>query len=200
MGYIIQTDEVSLAEQAKYRANALRDGFEQALSLSIATPGDPNPDHKWNGRYDHLKARAFDYVNDIVLATSGAALAAGLAGWLTMPLAAVGTAYSVFANNTPAAIFPQVPNNQVWIFYKYCIPYATTFPVTYLIFTKGQAGQFRLDEFDLEPPYAKLSTDGFFSDPVVYDKTEYAGATVRARIVSAAIAFVLQGWVIEPRA
>jgi len=199
MGYIVQTDEVALALQEKYRADAQKAGFEHALALSISSPGKPDAEKRWNGRYSNMKARAFDYVNDIVLPTSGAALALGLAGWLTMPLAAIGAPYSVFANNTPAAIIPQVTNTQVWVFYKYCIPYATTFPVTYLIFTAGQQGQFRKDEFDLEPTYAKLSTDGFFSEPVVYDKAEFCGATVRARIVSPAIAFVLQGWVIEPR-
>ena len=199
MGYIVQTDEVALAMQEKYRADAQKEGFEHALALSIAPLGLADPNKRWNGKYSNLKARAFDYVNDVVLPTSGAALAAGLAGWLTMPLAVVGNPYSVFANNTPAAINPQVPNTQVWVFYKYCIPYAITWPVSYLIMTSGQQGQFRKDEFDLEPAYAKLSTDGFFSEPVVYDKAEFCGATVRARIVSPAIAFVLQGWVIEPR-
>lgn len=199
MGYIVQTDEVALARQEKYRGDAQMKGFERALALAIASPGNPDPNKPWNGRYSNLKARSFDYVNDIVLATSGAALAAGLAGWLTMPLLVVGTPYSVFANNFPAAIIPVVPQTQVWVFYKYCIPYAVTFPVTYLIFSAGNAGQFRKDEFDLEPTYAKLSTDGFFNEPVVYDKAEFCGATVRARIVSPAFAFVLQGWVIEPR-
>lgn len=199
MGYIVQTDEVALSAQERYRADAQKEGFEHAIALSLASAGPADATKRWNGRYSNLKARAFDYVNDIVLPTSGAALAAGLAGWLTLPLLVVGNPYSVFANNTPVAIIPQVPNTQVWVFYKYCIPYAVTFPVTYLIFTAGQQGQFRKDEFDLEPCYSKLSTDGFFSDPVVYDKAEFCGATVRARIVSPAIAFVLQGWVIEPR-
>lgn len=199
MGYIIQTDEVALANQEKYRMDAQRQGFERALGLSIATPGASDPNKRYNGRYSNLKARSFDYVNDFVVPTSGAALAVGLAGWLTLPLLVVGTPYSVFANATPVAINPVVPNTQVWVFYKFCIPYAVTFPVTYLIFTAGNAGQYRKDEFDLEPTYAKLSTDGFFNEPVIYDKAEFCGATVRARIVSPAFAFVLQGWVIEPR-
>ena len=199
MGYIVQTDEVALARQEKYRADAQAKGFERALALSIATPGALDPTQPWNGKYSTMKARSFDYVNDIVLQTSGAALAAGLAGWLTMACGVVGNPYSVFANNAPAAIVPQVPATQVWVFYKYCIPYAITFPVSYLIMTSGQQGQFRKDEFDLEPCYSKLSTDGFFSDPVVYEKAEFCGATVRARVVGPAFAFVLQGWVIEPR-
>lgn len=199
MGYIVQTDELALARQEGYRGAAIVEGYERALSLSIATPGTPNPNLKYNGKYANLKARAFDYVNDFVLPTSGAVLALGLAGWLTVALAAVGAPYSIFANNVGAAIVPQVPQTQVWVFYKYCIPYAINFPVSYLIFTTGQQGQFRKDEFDLEPTYAKLSTDGFFSEPVVYDKAEFCGATVRARIIAPAFAFVLQGWVIEPR-
>ena len=199
MGYIVQTDEVALQRQEKYRADAIREGYERALGLSIATPGKVNPDHPYTGRYDNLKARSFDYVNDFVVPTSGALLAAGLAGWLTLALAVAGNPYSIFANNTPVGIIPVVPNTQVWVFYKYCIPYAVTWPVSYLIFTAGNAGQYRKDEFDLEPTYSKLSTDGFFNEPVVYDKAEFCGATVRARIISPAIAFVLQGWVIEPR-
>lgn len=199
MGYIVQTDEVALSRQEKYRADSQKQGFEHALALSIATPGRADPSEPFNGRYSNLKSRAFDYVNDMVVPTSGAALAVGLAGWLSMPLAAIAGVYSVFANNTPAAIFPQVPNTQVWVFYKYCIPYVATFPVTYLTFTSGSAGQFRKDEFELEATYAKLSTDGYFSEPIVYDRAEFAGAFLRARIIAPALAFVLQGWVIEPR-
>jgi hypothetical protein len=197
MGYIVQTDEVSLAEQAKYRNEAIVGGFEQSLALSYARPGPgPKGDYRSN-RYQSLKARAFDYVNDFIVATVPPA-AAGSAGWLTMPLLAAGTPYSIFANGG-VAFNPVVPATQVWVFYKYCIPYAVNFPVSYLIFAEGNAGQFRKDEFDLEPPYAKLSTDGFFSDPVVYKGTDTVVATVRARIIAPAFAFVLQGWVIETR-
>jgi len=199
MGYIVQTDEVALAKQEKYRADAQKEGFERAIALSIATPGALDPSQPWNGRYSTMKARAFDYVNDFALPTIGAVLTAGLSGWLTAVLAAAGTPYSIFAGNTAVAFNPVVPNTQVWVFYKYCIPYAITWPVSYLIFAAGNAGQFRKDEFDLEPAYAKLSTDGFFSEPVVYEKAETCVVTVRARIISPAVAFVLQGWVIEPR-
>jgi hypothetical protein len=198
VGYILQTDEVSLANQEKYRGDAIKAGYERALALSIATPGAANPNEPYNGRYSNLKARAFDYPNDFIVPTAGAAAALGLAGWLTMPLVAVGVAYSIFATVAAVAVVPQVPNNQVWVFYKYCIPYAINWPVTYLLFASGNAGQYRKDEFDLEPAYAKLSTDGFFNEPVIYDKTEFCTATVRARVISPAFAFVLQGWVILP--
>ena len=197
MGYIIQTDEVALANQEKYRRDAIRAGMERALGLRIATEG-ADPKKPYAGRYDNLKARSFDYVNDFAVPTVPA-LSAGLAGWLTVALAVVGTPYSIFAGNTGVAFNPVVPQTQVWVFYKYCIPYAVTFPVSYLIFAAGNTGQFRKDEFDLEPAYAKLSTDGFFSEPVIYDKAENCVVTVRARIVSPAFAFVLQGWVIEPK-
>lgn len=198
MGYIVQTDEVALARQEEYRRDAIRAGYERALGLSIASPGAANPDLEYNGRYSHLKARSFDYVNDFCIPTIGAVLSAGLAGWLTAPLAVAGTPYSIFAGNTGVAFVPQVPNTQVWVFYKYCIPYAVNWPVTYLVLSAGNQGQFRKDEVDLEPAYAKLSTDGFFSEPVIYDKAEFCTITVRARLISPAFAFVLQGWVIEP--
>jgi hypothetical protein len=198
VGYIIQTDEVSLAEQANYRREAIKQGFERALKLAIAEPGAPDPNLEYNGRYSNLKARAFDYVNDFVIPTAGAAAAIGLAGWLTVPLAAVGTPYSIFATTAGLAFVPQVPNTQVWVFYKYCIPYAVNWPVTYLVFAAGNAGQYRKDEFDLEPAYAKLSTDAFLNNPVIYDKAEFCTITVRARVITPAFAFVLQGWVIEP--
>lgn len=199
MGYIVQTDEVALADQKAYRANALKEGYERALSLALATPGKPDSTKPWNGKYATMKARSFDYVNDFCVPTVGAVLSAGLGGWLTAALAVAGNPYSIFAGNTGVAFNPVVPNTQVWVFYKYCIPYAANWPASYLVFAGGNQGQSRKDEFDLEPAYSKLSTDGFFNDPVVYEKAETAVITVRARIVNPAFAFVLQGWVIEPR-
>jgi hypothetical protein len=192
VGYIIQTDEVALANQEKYRYTAKKAGFDKALELKLAAEGPPE------NRYENLKARAFDYVNDFCVPTIGAVLSVGLAGWLTVPLAAIGAAYSIFAGNTGVAFVPVVPNTEVWVFYKYCIPYAVNWPVTYLVFAAGNAGQYRKDEFDLEPAYAKLSTDGFFDNPVVYERAEFCTVTVRARVITPAFAFVLQGWVIEP--
>jgi len=206
MSYIVQTDEVALAAQAKYREDAIKAGKERALALGgIATPGAPNPEHPYNGRYDNLVERCFDYGTDFLVPTAGAAaIAGGVSGWVTMPLVAVGLNYSVFATVpvpfVPVAVVPVVPNNQVWVFYKVSIlaTGALVDPVSYLFFFTGQS-QNRKDQFDLEPLYGKLNADGFFSKPVVYDKNDFCGASVRARVVSAVgIRVCLQGWVIEP--
>lgn len=185
MSYLIQTDEISLANQERLRQQAVRAGKARGLALKIATSDDA------------LIERDADYVTDFVpVATS-----AGIAGWLSMPLVAVAALYSVFADNVPAALTPAVPNNQVWVFYKVSIlatPGIVVDPVSMLFFRTGVGANLKA-QFDLEALYAKLSTDGYFTKPVVYDPQEVCTCQVEARIATAAACRVRLGaLIIEP--
>jgi hypothetical protein len=128
-------------------------------------------------------ARDADYVIDFVpVATS-----AGLAGWLSMPLAAVAGMYSLFANNVPVALTPQVPNNQAVIFYGVDILLADAAgeTVTFIQFGVGAANN-RRAQFDLEGLYGSMTTAGYFSQPVWYDPQETMNVQIRARIATGA--------------
>jgi len=162
--YIIQTDELALAEQVRLRAGAEQRGKQLLLDKKLI-----------NSLGDAI-CRDADYVNDFV----PAATRVGLAGWLTVPLAAVGTAYSVFANNVGVALVPIVPNRQVWVFYKASVLTAGD-PVTMLAFFMGVAA-IPIALFDLENTQAKLSADGYFSTPIVYEPQDSVAITVRARL------------------
>jgi len=192
MSYLIQTDEISLASQERLRQLAVTKGKDRALAMNIATPGSPD-------RYSTLVERDADYGVDFIAPTAGAALAAGLAGWLTVALAAVGTFYNIFADNTGAAVVPQVPNNQVVVFYKVAVlTIAGPDPVAMLRFATGAAAN-RKAQFDLECLYSKVSADGYFTQPVVYDPMEIMTVTVEARVATAAQCRVRIGaLIIEP--
>lgn len=188
MSYLIQTDEISLANQEKLRQKAAIAGKERALALKIATPSEKD-------RYANLVERDADYVTDFI----PVATAAGIAGWSSMPLVAVGVFYSIFADNVPAAIAPVVPNNSVWVFYKVSIlTLAGPQPVSMLQFRTGTGLNLKA-QFDLEALYAKLSADGYFTKPVVYDPQEIVTGQVEARVATGVTCRVRCGvFIIEP--
>jgi hypothetical protein len=181
MSYIIPIGSISLAEQERRRSQAVIAGKKRLFKKNQVDDTDKAID------------RHADYPFDFV----PAATRAGLVGWLTMPLAVVGNAYSIFADNVPAALTPQVPNNQVWVFYG-CDILTLGQPVTQLFFTTGNS-LIRKSMFDLELLYAGQETSGYFTNPVVYDPQEICGATVRARVATGAAArIVLYTIVLEP--
>lgn len=176
MSYIIAADRLSLAQQERLRGAAERNvrlRLARKLAVSEAMALNPlNP---------AIIARDADYVTDFVpVATS-----VGLAGWLSMPLAAIAGMYSLFANNVPAALTPQVPNNQAVIFYGVDILLADAAgeTVTFIQFGVGAANN-RRAQFDLEGLYGSLTTAGYFSQPVWYDPQETMNVQIRARIAT----------------
>ena len=180
MSFIVATERISLAEQKAYRAGAINAGKMAMVNQKIVAAGQ-------------VVARDPDYVIDFV----PAATQAGLTGWLTMPLAVVGTNYSVFANNVPAALVPQVPNNQVWVFYGIHI-LTLGQPVDKLFMFIGQAAN-RKAQFDLEKLYSCLTTEGLFDIPVVYYPQDYVTIQVQARVATGvACRVVLDTLIFEP--
>ena len=116
-----------------------------------------------------------------------------------MPMAVAATNYSLFADNVPAALTPQVPNNQVWVFYGVHVnTIAPPSPVTQLFFNIGTSA-IRKAAFDLEKLYDQLTQNGYFTEPVVYGPQDIVTVTIRSRIATGAGAqVVLDTLVLEP--
>ena len=177
MSYLILSDRVSLAQQERLRA-----GAERMARIRLATKLSVPQSQALDRENPAIICRDADYVTDFV----PVAAIAGLAGWLSMPLAAIAGMYAVFANNVPAALTPQVPNNQVWIFYgiDVLLADAAAETVSFIQFGVGRANN-RRAQFNLESLYGGLSASGYFSQPVVYDPMEVANVQIRARIATA---------------
>ena len=185
MAYLIPTEEITLAEQYRMRKTAVDMGKARATEL-------------WKMNADNLTARDADYVTDLITPTTPL-LVAAIAGWLTMPLLVIGNWYSVLANNTPAAVTPTVPTNQVWVFYKVAVlELAGPDPVCGLQFRIGAAQNLK-SFFDLEAINGKMVSDGYFSQPVTFENPDVVGINVECRIATLAQARVRVGTlIIEP--
>lgn len=165
--FVIPTEELTLSELSRRRQEAIQYGKARASKI-------------WEVSVDDLTARDADYVNDFILPATPAAVAT--AGWLSLPLLAVGTWYSVFANSTPIAVTPVCPNNQLWVFYKVAVlTVAGPDPVCGLEFRTGTAANLK-NYFDLENLYGKTVADGYFSQLVNYENPEICTCNVECRV------------------
>ncbi len=191
MSYIIPADRVSLAQQERLREQAVRMAIKR-LARKLAIPEAQALDR----RSPAVIVRDADYPNDFIpVATRG-----GLAGWLSQPLAAVAGWYDLFADNAAAAITPQAPNNQAWVFYGVDILLndAAVESVSQLRFSVGTAAN-RRAQFDLEGLYGAQTVSGYLSQPVFYDPQEIATVEILARVATTAGARVrLATFIAEP--
>lgn len=183
MSYLIPIGKIALSEQIRMRQQAVMAGKKLLISKSIAS--DP----------DQLVDRDPEYITDFF--PNNAAAAAGLAGWLSMPLAVVGTPVSLLASNAPAAIVPQVPNNTAWVFYGAHV-LTLNDPITELLFFTGISA-LRKAQFDVEKLYDALETEGYFTQPIVYGPQDYVTINIRPRVATGVgCRVVLDTLVIEP--
>lgn len=184
MSYLIPTGELSLASQVKMRMLAESQGKEMLYNRKIVVPP--------SGPQETAEARDADYSIDFTPVATRV-----ITGWLSMPLAAVGARYSVFADITPAALTPQVPNNAAWVFYGVTIIDLTQ-AIDEMYFAVGN-GPTPKANFDLEKLYSKLETDGFFSIPVVYAPQDIVTCTIKARLATGAgFRIALKTVIVEP--
>ena len=191
MSYIIPSDNLSLIDQARLRGEADKMARTR-LAKKLAVPVES----ALNPVSPAIICRDEDYVTDFV----PAATSAGLAGWLSMPLAAVAGMYSIFANNVPAALTPQVQNNMAVVFYgaEALLGDAAGETVAFIQFCVGQANN-RRAQFNLECLYAAQSASGFFSQPVYYDPQEIMNVQIRARVATGVGARIrLKTFIAEP--
>ena len=166
MAYLIPIANMSLADQERRRQTAVMAGRQALVDAAIVR------------NVTNVVDRDADYPFDFV----PAATRAGLAGWLSMPLAVAATLYSLFADNVPAALTPQVPNNQVWVFYGMHV-LTLNDPITQIFFSIGVSA-IRKAAFDVEKLYDQLTTHGYFTQPVVYGPQDVATVTVRSRLAT----------------
>ena len=181
MSYVIPTSTLSLSEQQRMRQGAAQKGV---ATLALAINRQPNT----------LLERQPYYPIDFVPAGAGRV---GIAGWLSMPLLAIGGVYSLIADGLGVALTPQVPNNAVWVFWGVHI-LTIGDPVSQLRFLTG-TGAIPKQQYDLEVLYSKLETDGYFTQPMVYMPQDIVTIQVVSRIAGAVGArVVLDAFIIEP--
>jgi len=191
MSYVIPTGELSLASQVKMRVIAEEAGKQMLYNRKIVTP-PPVPSAQNPNPQETAEARDADYAVDFTPVATRVTT-----GWLSMPLAVAGNRYSVFADITPAALTPQVPNNACWVFYGVTI-IDTTQAIDEMYFAVGN-GPTPKANFDLEKLFSKMETDGFFSIPVVFVPQDIVTCTVKARLVTGVgFRVALKTLIVEP--
>lgn len=173
MSYLIPIASMSLAEQERRRTQAVMSGRQALVDASVVKS------------IGNVVDRDPDYGPDFIpVAVRPAAVGFPMSGWMTEPLLLPNGIYNIFAGNNGVAIIPQVPNNQVWVFYGiHVLTILPVNPVTQLYFAIGQSA-IRKAAFDLQKMYDKLETSAYFTQPVVYGPQDIVTITVKARIAS----------------
>lgn len=160
--FIRPTEELGVGALSDFYKQAIEAGLKRALATNVIT------------NRAEAKIREADIVADF---------GCGIGGWLTMPLNVVGVNYSVFATVVPGVVTPPVLVTQVVVFYKVCVETAG-FNVDQLSFRQGVGAGTTKAVFWLEGLTTKLMPEGFFSEPVVYDKQQVMNVVVRCRIAT----------------
>lgn len=199
--YITPTERLTLTDQKTYRINAIAAAIDRAYTKSLGSkddyPGLANIQDPAT-RVELIKSqimqgnmpRSLDVREFQPILDAGAALDQ----WNTAALAVVGTAYSMFQ----AIAAPALAANKVVVFYRVGIETAPS-PVSRVIFRSGGAAGNILALFDLEQLVHALSTEGYFSEPVVIDPNTTFAVQVLARIATGVLARVQLGnFVVEP--
>jgi len=208
MSYMIPTEDITLTDQREFRQAAVNKAIVKACELSIApladlrvngvpynslpqAPGEGKPRISPKATLSHpsLTVRQPNNVADF---------GCGVGGWLTMTVAAAGGVYSVFATAVPAALTPTLAVNQLVVFYNVSIE-TTPIPVTLLAFREGAGAGTTYAQFDLESLAVKQVTEGYFSEPIVYNPQRVLNIVVTGRVALAAQARVHLGcFIVEP--
>ncbi len=208
LNYVIPIGSLDEQMQANYRVKAVAAGIERAAVKDIGSIADDIPGYK------DARATPTRTARDVRISTILSYLldgnippsidirefqnildaAATLDQWNTFALAAIGINYSVF--NGIAA--PVLAADRLAVFYKIGIETAPL-PVSRVTFRSGGAAGNIVGVFDLEQLVNRLETDGFLSEPVVYDPSQTFAVQVLCRIATLALARVqLGGLIFEP--
>jgi hypothetical protein len=170
--FIIPTEELSLSDVQRRRMEAASYGKNRAAT-------------KWLQSVDNLTARDGQYVTDLI-ANANLPVVAGIAGWLSMPLGAIGAWVSLLRNGTPAAVTATPPTDQLWVFYGAAVLDAAIgpFAVSALEFREGSAANLKY-RFNLENLDGKTVLDGFFSQIVTYENPQVVTINIQTRLALA---------------
>jgi hypothetical protein len=184
------SDDMTLTDKKEYRLNALAAGLERcglksigdikADIPSLAAIPDANKTARVKLIHDFIATgqwpRSIDQ-RELAPLTDFVA-AAAQDSWLTVALAAVGTAYS--ALNALAAY--TLPAGRLMVCYAVSVESAAVpMPVSRLIFRRGGAAGNIQAQFDMEPMGIRLEVDAFFSEPVVIDPQDVFAIQVLCR-------------------
>ena len=173
--YLVPTSELTLTDIKEFRQRAIDAGIARAISKKLITSAA------------EAVAREAQPVADFGTATDQ---------WLSTPLAAVNTPYSVFP---AAAGNPLLGVTRIAVFYKVSIGTAPN-PISLLSFREGAGAGTTYAVFNTEVLDAKDESDGYFTEPVVYDNQRVLNIVATCRVATALAARIILGcFIIEPR-
>ena len=202
LNYVIPIGSMDEQMQANYRIKAVAAGIERAAVKDIGSIIDDIPGYREVKNRDKRIATILAYLADGNIPPSIDIrefqnildAAAALDQWRTAALAVIGTLYSCF-QATPA---PVLAADALAVFYKVGIETAPL-PVSRLVFRSGGAAGNTVGIFDLEQLVNRLETDGFLSEPVVYDPSQTFAIQALCRIATGVFSRVqLGGLLFEP--
>ena len=173
MSYLIPSSELTVTDIKAYRQKCEEQAINRAVTIGIAT-----------ARSEMVVRQPqplFDFA-----ATSD--------GWISAALNVLEQDYTVFAGSAS----PILANNKLVAFYKVTVE-TVPMPVSLLTFRRGPAAGNTLAVFDLQQLVSLQETVGYFSEPIVYDKTAQMSIQVRCRIVTGlGCRVILGGFIVEP--
>lgn len=208
LNYVIPTGSMDEVMQANYRIKAVAAGIERAAVKDIGDIVDDIPGYKEARATPTMSARDARVAIILAYLADGNIppsidirelqnildAAAALDQWNTAALAAIGVNYTCFQ----AVGAPVLAADRLAVFYKIGIETAPL-PVSRVTFRSGGAAGNIVGVFDLEQLVNRLETDGYLSEPVVYDPSQTFAVQVLCRIATLAIARVQLGALIfEP--
>lgn len=201
---LIPIGSMTLTDQKEYRLKALSAGFARShksgvgkiLPEEISGFDSLGTQAKINAVYQKLLTGWVPHeidVHELQNLAADVTAAPAVNDWLTAALAVVGTAYSCFQ-----AVNPTVPANKLHVYWKVSVETVPP-PVNWLTFrTQGAVGNV-VGLFDLSMLYTRQDTEGYFSEPIVYDPTTPYAVQATARIATGLAARVILGaYVFEP--
>lgn len=153
MSYVIPTNELTLTDIKAFRGAAVEAGIARALALGLA-----------RDRAELVVREAFPLAD-----LGGAAAGWNTENYLSMVIPAVNAWCSAFSTGALPGTQRQLATTQVAIFYKFADVAAN--PVVNAVrYRVGAAGASTKTSFFLQlPTQAKLESDVYFSEPVIYD-------------------------------
>ncbi len=172
MSILIPSDQLTLTDKKQFRENCVAAGIKAVQDKSIVTSPQ---------EVDYRMAQ-----NIIDFGT------VGRERWQTATLAAINTPYSVWTTLAAPAVglIPQLANTKVAVFYGVAINTVPN-PVSLLSFRLGPTAATTYAVYNLEDLESEMTTEGYFSIPIVYYPQDFVNVVVTSKIATGAQAQVV---------
>lgn len=167
--FLVPTAELTLSDIKVYRAQAKEALIKRAQQLGLVTSAE------------ELVIRDF-------LPNTDVATIPAVNWWITGALV---------ANTLYIYVNALVPPNNLIAFYKVCIE-STNPAVARILFQRGTNGATTIGILEVEPLYTKEETEGYLSEPAVYDKSERVYIQILPRAASAGERVIFGAFIAEP--